>query len=142
MRQLLSKAHCYQQRQSLAKFGFCWLFCSLKWLLSFESCEGWMSSHRVLSHCHSLGGEKSATHKKTVVSFSNKRPLESEAIFQSVLDTKKLCYEWLYEQNISQIYNDPFMKNVYKLKANWILCLRIASTILTDTSAAHTVWQA
>lgn len=71
MRQLiLSKAHCYQQRQSQAKFGFCWLFCSLKWLLSFESWEGWMSSHRVLSHCHSLGGEKSATHTKTVVSFS------------------------------------------------------------------------
>ncbi len=70
-----------------------------------------------------------------------KRPLESEVIFQSISDTKKLAVNDCTSRIYSQIYNDPLMKNVYKLKANWILCLRSISTVVTDTSSSHAVWQ-
>jgi len=53
---------------------------------------GWGDVCHTHTHTH--------THTKKNSGVFLKRPLESEAFFQSVLDTKKLCYEWLYRQNI------------------------------------------
>lgn len=57
---------------------------------------------RVTGCCHiaTVWVGRSLPHTQKQWCLSQKPIIESEAIFQSVSYTKKLCYEWLYEQNI------------------------------------------